>query len=50
MSPTIWRKTPSGGAPLVRSVVATGSEKVGEKPREMMPWIKKGALVDKAKN
>jgi ketol-acid reductoisomerase len=25
-------------------------EKVGEKLREMMPWIKKGALVDKAKN
>jgi ketol-acid reductoisomerase len=25
-------------------------EKVGEKLREMMPWIKQGALVDKAKN
>ncbi len=25
-------------------------EKVGEKLRDMMPWIKKGALVDKAKN
>ena len=25
-------------------------EEVGEKLRAMMPWIKKGALVDKAKN
>jgi ketol-acid reductoisomerase len=25
-------------------------EKVGEKLREMMPWIKQGALVDKARN
>ena len=25
-------------------------EEVGEKLRAMMPWIKKGALVDKARN
>jgi ketol-acid reductoisomerase len=25
-------------------------EEVGEKLRGMMPWIKKGALVDKARN
>ena len=25
-------------------------EQVGEKLRDMMPWIKKGALVDKTKN
>ncbi len=25
-------------------------EEVGEKLRDMMPWIKAGALVDKAKN
>jgi ketol-acid reductoisomerase len=25
-------------------------EKVGARLREMMPWIRKGALVDKAKN
>jgi ketol-acid reductoisomerase len=25
-------------------------EQVGAKLREMMPWIKQGALVDKAKN
>ncbi len=25
-------------------------EEVGEKLRDMMPWIKKGALVDKTKN
>jgi ketol-acid reductoisomerase len=25
-------------------------EQVGEKLRDMMPWIKKGALVDKSKN
>jgi len=25
-------------------------EQVGAKLREMMPWIKKGALVDKTKN
>ena len=27
-----------------------GKEEVGAKLRDMMPWIKKGALVDKSKN
>ena len=26
------------------------AEKIGEKLREMMPWIKQRALVDKSKN
>src|ERR1700744_1712002 len=33
-----------------RAMSAHDIEKVGERLRDMMPWIKKGALVDKSKN
>jgi ketol-acid reductoisomerase len=45
-----WPALLQGFKAIRRNNDAHQIEQVGEKLRAMMPWIKAGALVDKAKN
>ena len=49
-----WVSENQAGQPSFKAMRRRGQEhgieEVGEKLREMMPWIKEGALVDKSKN
>ena len=49
-----WMAEHRAGKPNFNALTKKGEEheleKVGKKLRDMMPWLKKGAIVDKAKN